>query len=165
MTGRTLGWLAATGLAALAVSLSFGAQDPEGSADLPEGPGKTAVMRLCAKCHGLEQFTAARHSKEEWDVLIDKMSEEGLEMSDQDYETVIGYLTKYLGKDAPPLKIRINTLTVAMLEERLGLSDKAAEAIVKHRTEHGPFKTWQDVAKVPGVEAKKIEAVKDLLQF
>ena len=29
----------------------------------------------------------------------------------------------------------------------------------------GPFKTWQDVAKVPGVEARKVEAVKDLLQF
>lgn len=103
MTGRTKGWKAAAALAAVAVSLSFGApQDPEGAADLPEGPGKTAVMALCAKCHGLDQFTAARHTKAEWDVLIDKMTEEGLELSDQQYETVVGYLSKYLGKDAPP---------------------------------------------------------------
>lgn len=63
------------------------------------------------------------------------------------------------------LKLHINRLNATALEERLGLTEKEAEAIVKHREQHGPFKTWQDVAKVTGVEAKKIEASKDLLQF
>lgn len=156
----------AAAAAAMAVSMSYGApQDPEGAEDLPEGPGKVAVMRLCTKCHGLDQFTAARHNKAEWDVLIDKMTEEGLELTDKDYETVVGYLSKYLGRDAAPSRIDINKLTAVHLEERIGLTDKEAEAVVKHRTQNGPFKTWQDVTKVPGVEAKKIEAVKDLLRF
>ncbi len=161
---RTWGWLAA-GLAAFAILGLAAAQDPDGADDLPEGPGKTLVMRLCVKCHGLNQFTAERHAKDQWDVLLDKMAEEGLEMSDQEYETVVGYLSKYLGKDSPPAKIHINKLTYVMLEDRIGLTEKEAEAVVKYRTEHGPFKTWQDVSKVPGVDAKKIEAVKDLLTF
>jgi competence protein ComEA len=158
--------MAAAAAAAVAMSLSWGSpQEVEGASELPEGPGKALVVRTCSKCHGLDQFIPARHNRMEWDTLIDKMTEEGLELSDQDYETVIGYLSKYLSREAPPAKLHINKLNAATIEERLGMTDKEAEAIVKYRAEHGPFKTWQDVAKVPGVDAKKVEAVKDLLQF
>jgi competence ComEA-like helix-hairpin-helix protein len=152
---------------AAAIALSVGAYQNavEGAEDLPEGPGKTLVVQKCAKCHGIDQFSWARHSKEEWDVLIDKMTEEGLELSEDDYQTAVGYLSKFLSRDAPPAKIKVNRLGAAVLEERLGITDKEAEAIVKHREQNGPFKSWQDVAKVPGVDAKKIEAAKDLIQI
>jgi competence protein ComEA len=153
-------------MAVIALSVAAAQQSGiEGAAELPDGPGKEAVVGTCSKCHGLDQFTAARHSKDEWDVLLDKMGEEGLELSDQQYETVVGYLSKFLGKDAPPARIGINRLPAPALEERLGISEEEAAAIVKHREQNGPFKTWQDIAKIPGVDAKKIEAMKDLLQF
>jgi competence protein ComEA len=150
-------------LAALAAVLVFGlAAAPQsaidGAADLPDGPGKDAVVGICSKCHGIDQFSASRHNKEEWNTLLDKMAEEGLELSDQQYETVVDYLSKFLSKDAPPARINVNRLLAPVLE-------KEADAIVRHRTRNGPFKNWQEVAKVPGVDAKKIEALKDLLQF
>jgi len=40
-----------------------------------------------------------------------------------------------------------------------------AAAIIQYRTDHGDFKTIDDLKKVPGLDFKKIEAKKDLLVF
>ena len=38
-------------------------------------------------------------------------------------------------------------------------------AIVRHRTERGPFKTWKEIAAVPGIDAKRVEEQKANLDF
>jgi len=47
----------------------------------------------------------------------------------------------------------------------LGLLEREAEAIVKYRTDKGPFKTLEDLKKVPDLDFKKVEAQKDRLVF
>jgi competence protein ComEA len=37
--------------------------------------------------------------------------------------------------------------------------------MIKYRTDHGDFKSIEDLGKVPGLDFKKIEAKKDLLVF
>lgn len=139
------------------------AQDVETT--LPEGAGKTLVVHTCTKCHGLEMFSAARKSGSEWNLILDKMVEEGLEVTDTDAETVINYLTKYLGKNTAPAKINVNKAAAKELEQALGLLDTEAEAIIKYRTAHGVFRDWRELTKVEGVEAGKIEAHKDQIEF
>ena len=66
---------------------------------LPDGNGKMVTARVCGKCHTVDKFAAERKTKGEWDDIINKMSdEEGLEISEDEYNTVIAYLAKYLGK-------------------------------------------------------------------
>jgi hypothetical protein len=83
---------------------------------LPEGPGSKAVARVCGNCHGIEVFAAARKSPDEWDKTINQMIQRGLQITDDDYQTVLEYLGKYMGKTPPKDKFgangpRLKTLT------------------------------------------------------
>lgn len=54
--------------------------------------------------------------------------------------------------------IDINTADSAALAQAInGVGPKRAEAIVAYRKEHGPFKTVEELAKVPGIGAKLVE--------
>jgi DNA uptake protein ComE-like DNA-binding protein len=37
--------------------------------------------------------------------------------------------------------------------------------VIQYRQDHGPFHEWRDLLKVTGVDAKKVEAKKDLMAF
>jgi hypothetical protein len=66
---------------------------------LPDGTGKTVTARVCGQCHSPEKFAEERRTKAQWDEIITKLVEEqGLEISEPDYNVVIAYLSKYLGK-------------------------------------------------------------------
>lgn len=71
---------------------------PDKPPELPEGAGKAVVVRICSKCHGLDRFAGARKSREDWESILERMGEAGLKMTDEEYETVITYLAKYLGR-------------------------------------------------------------------
>ena len=150
---------------ALAALLALPQDARDGAADLPEGPGKAAVVRICGNCHGLDKFAADRKSKSDWESVISQMADEGLELTDDEYEIIIGYLPKYLGKDSPAKKVNVNQATAAELAARLEISGKEAEAIVRYREHHGAFKDWREIAHVDGVDARKIEAKKDVIEL
>ena len=62
-------------------------------------------------------------------------------------------------------RVNINTASATEIERGLAIPAKEATAIVTFRDKNGNFKDWQSVAKVPGIDSKKIEAKKDLLSF
>ena len=43
------------------------------------------------------------------------------------------------------------------LQTQLELTAKDADAIVKYRTDHGDFKDWDGLAKVPGIDSGKAD--------
>jgi competence protein ComEA len=51
------------------------------------------------------------------------------------------------------------------LESGLSLKRSQAAAIIERRTKNGKFKNIEELKKVPGVDAAKIEAKKDRLIF
>lgn len=54
--------------------------------------------------------------------------------------------------------VDINTADAVMLAEAIdGVGPKKAEAIIAYRKKHGPFKSVDDLAKVPGIGAKLVE--------
>ena len=54
--------------------------------------------------------------------------------------------------------ININTATAEEMDEGLkGVSMKKAEAIVKHREEHGKFKSAAELTEVKGIGDKTVE--------
>lgn len=64
---------------------------------------------------------------------------------------------------AKPGKIDLNTASVKELAQLKRVGMKYAERIVKYREEHGPFKTPEDITKVPGIGPKTLELNKEII--
>ena len=67
--------------------------------DLPDGAGKDLVMNVCTQCHEVTRITSKKKTKDEWNDTVDKMAARGAKASDEEFETIVTYLTKYFGKD------------------------------------------------------------------
>jgi competence protein ComEA len=42
-----------------------------------------------------------------------------------------------------------------------GISESVAQKIIEYRDQNGPFRSWQDLEKVPGLNAGMIKALKE----
>lgn len=123
--------------------------------DLPEGDGKATFVRMCSNCHALKRVTKTRYPKKFWESVVDDMVSRGAEGDEEESSIVISYLTRHFGK---PLDI--NKATAKQIQNGLAFSPAHAELIVNYRTEHGPFKSFEDLAKVPGISAKVLDEQK-----
>src|SRR6202034_2873616 len=119
-------------------------------ADIPAGAGKDATVKYCSDCHSIEQAVSLRQGAEEWKATLEKMTGMGAKIPDDSYQAILGYLTNHFGADAP-LPIRVNKASAVDLESLLLLKRSEARAIIDYRTEHGDFKSIDDLRKVPGV--------------
>jgi competence protein ComEA len=133
-------------------------------AQLPDGPGKVETERVCKQCHEIERSIAPRQDREAWQSTMDKMVALGARLTDQEYATILDYLVKHYPAPEMP-KLNVNKASAIDLESRLSLLRSQAAAIIEYRTKHGDFKSIDDLKKVPGVDAAKIEARKDQLTF
>jgi competence protein ComEA len=57
--------------------------------------------------------------------------------------------------------VNINTATAAELTQLKGIGTKYAERIVQYREANGPFKSAEDMMKVPGIGPRTCEVNKD----
>lgn len=57
--------------------------------------------------------------------------------------------------------VNINTADAATLESLDGIGKKKAEAIIAYRTEHGDFKTLEDLKEVNGIGDKMFDKIKN----
>jgi competence protein ComEA len=128
-------------------------------AQLPQGEGKALTEKVCTSCHGVEAFQGQRLDKAGWEKVIGEMVARGAEASDADFDKIVGYLARVLGK------VNVNTALAEELETSLELSPEEAAAIVGYREKHGAFKTFDDLKKTPGVDSAKIDAKKDQIAF
>lgn len=62
---------------------------------------------------------------------------------------------------AVPDKININTADLATLMTLDGIGEVYAQNIINYREEHGPFTAIADITNVPGIGAKRFEAIMD----
>lgn len=134
------------------------------SQTLPEGPGKAVVERMCKGCHGLENVIRARRTRDRWTEIVDDMVARGAKGTDSEADEVIEYLATHFGPEAVR-KVNVNKAVASELTSTLGVSDAEAGAIVRYRTEHGSFKSSEDLLKVPGIDTKKIESNRNRLEF
>jgi competence protein ComEA len=131
-----------------------------GIAASAEDEGKAVVTRACAKCHGLASVLRERNTRGRWAAIVDDMISRGAEVSDPEFEKVVDYLAANLGP-----KINVNKADADELAADAGFSKSAAAAIVAHRQKNGPFKTLEDLKKVPGLDPADVESRKERLDF
>lgn len=131
---------------------------------LPDGPGKIETQKLCTQCHDLDKAIAPRQDKTGWAGTVEKMVAFGMTATAGDVTLVVDFLaTHYPADDVPP--IRVNQATAIDFESGLGLRRSQASAIIRYRDANGPFKTIEDLKKVPGIDTAKVDARKSRLIF
>jgi DNA uptake protein ComE-like DNA-binding protein len=140
---------------AFAVAIS----SPVAAQGLPDGDGKDVYETVCGACHGADIVVGSQGSKSRWEETVDSMKNRGASGSDEDFKTVTAYLAKYFG-----MSVNMNTAAPAELETELGLSKTEVEAIVKARTA-AKIASFDALAKVDGVDAKKLTPLKTRLKF
>ena len=133
-------------------------------AQLPEGPGKEATTRVCSDCHEIQRAIAPRLDRDGWKAEINKMVNMGANASEQDFALILDYLAANYPAGSLP-RLNVNKAAAIDFETRLSLKRSEAAAVIEYRTKHGPFKSIEDLKKVPGVDAAKIEIKKDVLAF
>src|SRR2546423_555490 len=135
-----------------------------GWAQLPEGPGKMETERICKQCHELERSISLRQDRAGWQATMEKMVALGATGTPKDFDAVVEYLAKNFPASEIP-RLKVNTATAIDFESGLSLTRSQAAAIIRYRTKNGDFKSVDDLKKVPGVDAAKIDAKKDRLVF
>ena len=66
--------------------------------DLPDGPGKAELKKLCDGCHDLMFTVSTRETEEGWTRIVNDMRSKGADGSDEDFAKVIAYLTEHFAK-------------------------------------------------------------------
>ncbi len=131
--------------------------------DLPAGKGKDLVENTCGSCHGLDVVVAQHATKDGWASIVDYMVSRGATGTPEEITTIVDYLAKNF--PAVATKTNVNKASSMDLQTQLELTAKDADAIVKYRTDHGDFKDWDGLTKVPGIDSAKLTAKKDSIVF
>jgi hypothetical protein len=114
-----------------------------------------AFFRLCSDCHDADRVVASRRTRAGWEEVLAKMVDKGAVGSDQDFELVLYYLLSHYGQ------VNVNRSPAEEIEVVLGLSQKEVDAIAAYRKANGDIKDFDSLLKVPGLEADKIDKLKD----
>jgi competence protein ComEA len=148
----------------LRTALAFLLLAGSAKADLPEGPGRAATLRVCGKCHSPEKAASLHQDRTAWEDTITKMVKLGAQGSDEELELVLTYLSRHFAREVPG-PVNINRANAVDLETALLLPRSEAKAIVQYRLEKGDFKSLADLKNVPGLDMKSIESKKSRLVF
>ena len=130
----------------------------DSSASREDAADKAAFHAVCGSCHPLTMVDGLR-TESEWLQEIEQMVKIGAKGTDEQFERVVRVLLRTL------TKVNVNTATAPEIAPVLDVTDATAEALVKYRTEHGSFKTLEDLKKIPGVDAAKLNARKERIVF
>ena len=141
----------------LACPLALLAQGP----DMPEGNGREVIQRVCTKCHDAYHYATVFSTRETWEKTVDTMVQRGANAVDPEVrKTIVDYLAKYFG-----VPVNVNDDDAKRLEIQLEITQQQAEAIVKYREEKGDFRSLRELKLVPGLDAAKIESLKQRLRY
>jgi competence protein ComEA len=150
-------------LVPFAAAHTLASQAPQPSdaakARFPAGPGREALFKVCADCHGPESVLGQLKTREEWSKTLDEMANNGAQGTDEEWNQILAYLDQHYSL------IAVNVATTKELALKLDVADDVAAAIVQTRTEKGAFRSIDDLKRVPGLDAAKLEARRDRLVF
>ena len=66
--------------------------------ELPDGPGKAELTKLCSGCHDLMFTASTRETEEGWTRIVNDMRSKGADGTEEEFAKVIAYLTAHMGK-------------------------------------------------------------------
>ena len=88
----------------------------------------------------------------------------GAKASDGEIASVLDYLSAHYPADDLP-RINVNKCRAIDLESGLSLRRSQAAAVIEYREKNGPFHSIEELKRVPGIDAAKIESKIERLTF
>jgi competence protein ComEA len=140
--------------AVLATSIAVSSQDK-----FPDGEGKAELVKVCSGCHDAEIVLANLKSPGEWNETLQNMATQGAEATSDQWKLIERYIDTHFAL------AMVNKAPADELQLALDTTPEVAAAIVRYRQEKGPFKTIDDVKKVPGIDAAKVDAAQTRVVF
>ena len=137
---------------------SAGGQKAASVASAEDKSDKAAFEAICGACHLTTMVNDIR-SQSEWTETVDQMVKVGAKGTDEQFDRVMRCLLRNL------TKVNVNTAPAAEIAPVLAVSDATAQVIVRRRIENGSYKTIEELKRVPGVDAAKLEARRDRVVF
>ena len=133
-------------------------------AQLPDGPGRDDVTKVCGTCHPATTAASVRLTRDGWQMKIADMVSRGAMATDDELAAILEYLATHFLGEANEL-LNVNTATTVQLESVLELLRRESSAFVEYREKVKGFKSLDDLKNIPGVPFKKIEEKKDRIMF
>ena len=99
-------------------------------------------------------------TRPQWADKVLEMLQEEPDVKQSERDKIVEYLAKNF-----PARANVNKDLAKDLEAELEISPESAAAIVQYRKQNGSFKTLDDLKKVPGVDAAKIDAKRAVIDF
>ena len=144
-------------------AVGLAAQAPDAPAfTMPSGAGKETFESVCSLCHNPIAVVGKHFTKAQWEAKITEMLQEEPDVTAEERAAIVGYLSATF---KPGGKIYVNIIPAKDLATALDLTIDQATAIVRERGQRGAFKTLDDLKSVPGLDARKLEAVRARLTF
>jgi competence protein ComEA len=132
--------------------------------ELPAGTGQAALKKVCSGCHDLSVVTQNHATRDRWEAIVEDMVSRGAEATDEEQDQIVQYLAEHFGP-APHQKVNINKATADELVKALAIPAETAGAIVQYRAKNGNFKDLEALKNVPGVDGKRIDELKEWIEF
>jgi cytochrome c oxidase cbb3-type subunit 3 len=79
------------------------------ASQLPDGPNRETVQRVCSGCHSVQMFAGRGMTREQWAGVVSNMIGRGAKVSDEEFDQIV----EYLGKTLPPGKQATGSPAVA----------------------------------------------------
>jgi cytochrome c5 len=132
---------------------------------LPDGLGKEVILKACSACHIPDSFVNYRHTPDEWQSIIARMSQRvAASTTKADIENVQKYLTVNFPKTEDASKVNMNKAGAKEIQA-IGFTPEETEAIIAFRRAHGDFREWGEMLVIYGVDGRKVDALKDHMSF
>lgn len=146
-------------VSAMAVAQPAFAQDT-----LPDGPGKAETVGLCSQCHEAQKAASVKLTRKGWTDTIDKMKGLGAQGGEQEFQTILEYLSTHFKGDLDQA-LDMNSAEAIDLESVLQLLRRESAAFLQLRSKRGLFTSLADLKDLDPAILKKIEAKRDRIVF
>lgn len=133
--------------------------------ELPEGPAKEYVTRICLQCHEPAQLLSQKRTESDWKTTVARMALKGVPGTPEQFEAITSYMAKNFPKTEDSTKINMNKAKAEEIVAAIGLTPAEANALVAYREKHGDYREWGEMLVVYGVDGRKLEAAKDKMSF
>jgi competence ComEA-like helix-hairpin-helix protein len=110
--------------------------------------GQEIVVTVCSTCHSSQLVTASRRTRQQWQQTVKQMIDRGAPVSSEQFLAVVNYLSAHYGR------VNVNTSTAEEIATSTDLSPDEANAIVAYRRDHGTINDFDELKKIPSLDAK-----------
>jgi mono/diheme cytochrome c family protein len=84
----------------IALSAQSFSRAGQAGAQLPDGPGKATMQKICSGCHAPEIVVGRHETHDGWEQIVSDMVNKGANGTDDEFDQIINYLAVNFPKKA-----------------------------------------------------------------